>query len=79
MWLKGRRNLVLGSVGRTEVSLSREVENSEDFRSEKEFKDKEEKVAMMKRFKNLRTVVTELKRRKQSNCREIDYMLVTGK
>lgn len=63
------------------VCLSREVENSEDFRGEKEFEDEEEKVAMMemmKRFKNLKTIVTELKRRK-TNCREIDYMLITEK
>lgn len=61
--------------------MSREVENSEDFRGEKEFEDEEEKVAMMemmKRFKNLKTTVTELKRRK-TNCSEIDYMLITGK
>lgn len=62
--------------------FSREVENSEDFRNEEESEDGEEKVAMMtmmKGYKNVKKIVTELKRRKLTNCREIYYILITSK
>jgi len=32
----------------------------------------------MKRYKNVKTIVTGLSRRKQTNCRETDYILITG-
>lgn len=63
------------------VGLSREAQNSEDFINEEKFED-EEKVAMMeliKEYEKVKTVVTELKRRKQTNCWEIVYILITAK
>lgn len=64
------------------VGLSREAQNSEDFINEEKFEDGKEKVAMMKlikEYEKVKTVVTELKRRKQTNCWEIVYILITAK